>query len=296
MGVSVLFTLFVPVVQRIEHQPSKLRIQVRFLAGTHKKSHVSGSYDHMNSLSKGIAGAVAAGFVIIIGTVWWTYQQTMLRTDQVQSIGSEEAMTCESIGEYSECLLVTPEVQIIAAYVPNGTFEATLIAKTADGRQVEQSIPYGVDRIFESEGGYFVVATNRENERIIGFDEVLLVTLAADGPRIRTVIADSGFGEYDDSVWYHIPFRDRGNDTFTARDLTLRYLDALGVERESWNFGVTLVTKANWQKEFWLHDTQLLEDGNILLLFGGSCAEEKYPVCARYILDTVTKEIKSVER
>jgi len=198
--------------------------------------------------------------------------------------------------EFEENILNSEEGSVSIKY--SGSFSATLIATDKQGREAEETIAYGVDDLFKDSsdnGGYFVISTNRQNERIIGFDLVSRVEFTDQGPVITDVISESGFGEFYRNNWFFIPQIDR-ESTKTTADLILFKLDMYGEKLSEWAFGKELVLRPEWKEDFGIMNTEITDSGNIKVDFIGTCGiDDKFPVCAQYILDVENKEIILIE-
>lgn len=208
-------------------------------------------------------------------------------------------------GEKEACVYKDEEGKIFAKFVmptdenANPSYpHAVIRAENNNGQSTSVTTAFGIDSITKDiyNGQVVLKAANRENERMIGQDELLYIALQGTPPQIKKVLSEPGFAEhpYTAAEWYFIPFKDR--EPYQPENFMLKKIDLEGNELSSWDFGKTLVRKPDWKNSH-IMTTQLIGEYEVLVSFSGGpgCPEEKFSVCQRYILDVQNQTVKSIE-
>lgn len=247
-------------------------------------------------------------FVIVItilfvsGAFYWL-QVTTPKKPHFVSKPSKEVCGLYNLSYEESCLYKDENGKIYVSFVmPSGQFDsevphAKLRAVNNSGVSATVDTAFGIDSVTRDEYNDQVIvkATNRENGRTVGQDQVIYIALQGSPPQIKTVLPEPGFAEHplQSADWYYIPFKDR--EPYHPENLVLQHINLDGNLLSTWNFGKQLVKKPNWQKGV-IASTQLVGDHEILLSFSGTCIlNDPFTVCQRYVLDIEHKKVKAVE-
>lgn len=205
----------------------------------------------------------------------------------------DKSCTLEKVTDTNLCLAKTPQGEIFGEFSNDGT--AKIKVKTYSGKSKELPAPFGFDETLKEYGneeGYYIMATDRENENIATFDKVFYVNFDDTSFDVKPYISEPGIGfqTHGEYSWVYVSLKSP-NDHL----LTLRGLDEDGKVVDEFRFGDLLFARKDFEKDMFLnYGSQIIDSDSILLPFtkAGIAKGESY---RRYIVSLGKRAVQVIQ-